>query len=74
MLFRSGKVLKEGAISDEQFRVSMSGIYLVCENRATIKEEAPDAYKNIDVVIDNVVGAGLARIVARLRPLAALKG
>lgn len=71
---RSGKVIKEAAISDDRFKESMKGIYLECEDSHTIKEEAPDAYKDIDEVINVVVGAGLAKIVARMVPLAVLKG
>ncbi|MCX7830653.1 MAG: RtcB family protein, partial [Acidobacteria bacterium] len=72
--YRDGKVLKEGAISDEEFRKSMEGITLICENRHTIKEEAPQAYKDIDEVIRVVEGAHLASVVAKMRPLAVLKG
>jgi tRNA-splicing ligase RtcB len=71
---RDGKVFKEGAISDEEFKRSMGDIYLICENPHTIKEEAPQAYKDIDAVIEIVVGAGLAEVVAKMRPLAVLKG
>lgn len=39
-----------------------------------LAEEAPHAYKDIDLVVDSVVGAGLARKVARLRPIAVIKG
>lgn len=71
---RGGKVIKPAAITDGEFRESMRGVYLVCEDRHAIKEEAPGAYKDIDLVIDTVVGAGLATIVARMEPLAVLKG
>lgn len=71
---RDGKVLQPGLISDEAFRRAMEGIFLICEDRHGVKEEAPQAYKDIDAVIDVVVGAGLARVVAVLRPLAVLKG
>ncbi|MCX7847863.1 MAG: RtcB family protein [bacterium] len=64
----------EAAISDEEFRRSMEGVLLLCEDRRTIKAEAPGAYKDIDDVIAVVSGAGLALPVARLRPLAVLKG
>jgi len=64
----------EGAISDEEFRRSMEGVLLLCEDKRTIKAEAPGAYKDIDEVIAVVSGAGLALPVARLRPLAVLKG
>lgn len=72
--FRGGKVVRPGLISDEAFRAAMEGITLICEDRRTIKEEAPQAYKDIDTVIEAVCGAGLARVVARMRPLAVLKG
>jgi len=71
---RKGKVLRDAAISDRDFERAMQGIHLICEDRRSIKEEAPQAYKNIDEVIRVVADAGLARIVARLRPLAVLKG
>lgn len=71
---RDGKVLREGAITDEEFNRSMEGITLICENRNTIKEEAPQAYKDIDEVIRVVEGAKLAKVVAKMRPLAVLKG
>ncbi len=50
------------------------GIYVRAESLAGLAEEAPDAYKDIDAVIEVVHGAGLARKVARLRPLAVMKG
>jgi len=71
---RDGKVLQPGAISDEQFRQSMEGIHLICEDKASIKEEAPAAYKNIQDVMEVVIGAGLAKVVAKMRPLGVLKG
>ncbi len=63
-----------GAISDADFERAMEGITLIAEDRRSVKEEAPQAYKDIDEVIRVVVDAGLARIVARLVPLAVLKG
>lgn len=39
-----------------------------------IAEEAPGAYKDIDSVIRSVEGAGLARRVARVRPVISVKG
>ena len=71
---RGGRKHGEAAISDDAFRASMDGIYLLCEDRTSIKEEAPGAYKNIDDVIAVVAGAGLAQPVARMFPLAVLKG
>ncbi len=39
-----------------------------------LAEEAPSAYKDVDLVIDSVTGAGIARKVARVTPLAVIKG
>jgi tRNA-splicing ligase RtcB len=69
-----GKKGREGAVSDYEFAKSMEGIYLIAEDRRSAKEEAPQAYKDIDLVIESVSGAGLAAPVARMVPRAVLKG
>jgi tRNA-splicing ligase RtcB (3'-phosphate/5'-hydroxy nucleic acid ligase) len=71
---KRGRTLREGQISDAEFKESMKGVHLICADRTHIKEEAPGAYKDIDLVIETVTGAGLARSVARMVPLAVLKG
>jgi len=71
---RGGRVVRPGAISDEEFAAAMRGIELIAGDRAAAIEEAPQAYKDIDEVIRVVVAAGLARVVARLKPLAVMKG
>jgi tRNA-splicing ligase RtcB len=50
------------------------GIHVRAGSMAGLAEEAPEAYKDIDAVVEVVDGAGLARKVARLRPLAVMKG
>jgi tRNA-splicing ligase RtcB len=50
------------------------GILVRGESRAGLVEEKPDAYKDVNEVVDVVHGAGLAAKVARLRPLAVMKG
>ncbi len=70
----AGRRGRGGAISEHDFRRAMEGIELVAASRAGALEEAPQAYKDIDAVVEVVAGAGLARVVARLRPLAVLKG
>jgi tRNA-splicing ligase RtcB len=50
------------------------GIHVRAGSLPGLAEEAPDAYKDIEAVIEVVQGAGLARKVARLRPLAVMKG
>jgi tRNA-splicing ligase RtcB len=39
-----------------------------------IKEEAPDAYKDIDEVVWIVIECGWAKAIAQMVPLAVLKG
>ena len=39
-----------------------------------IAEEAPIAYKDVNLVVDAIHEAGVAKKVARLRPLTVMKG
>jgi tRNA-splicing ligase RtcB len=71
---RHGKIITAPAITDDQFKRSMAGINLITPNKKKVKEEAPDAYKDIDEVVRIVVERGWARKVARMRPIAVLKG
>jgi tRNA-splicing ligase RtcB len=71
---RRGRRTGGGRISEARFEQSMRGVHLVCPDRLAAREEAPDAYKDVDLVVETVVGAGLAEVVARLVPLAVLKG
>jgi tRNA-splicing ligase RtcB len=50
------------------------GIRVRAGSMSGLAEEAPEAYKDIEAVIKVVDGAGLARRVARLLPLAVMKG
>ncbi|MCL6481023.1 MAG: RtcB family protein [Firmicutes bacterium] len=58
----------------ETKRLEEMGILLRAETRDGILEEVPEAYKDIDAVVDVVHNAGLARKVARLRPIGVIKG
>lgn len=71
---RRGKVISHALISDDKFKQSMKGIKLIAENKRKIKEEAPGAYKDIDEVVRIVIQCGWAKAVARMKPLAVLKG
>ena len=53
-------------------RTSMGG-RVICNDRALIYEEAPQAYKNVDSVLGSLVGAGLVRVVARSKPVLTYK-
>ncbi|MFZ0450223.1 MAG: RtcB family protein [Desulfatiglandaceae bacterium] len=50
------------------------GIFVQSRGKKTLKEEMPDAYKDISQVVEVVHEAGLATKVARLRPLGVIKG
>lgn len=50
------------------------GILVRWTGRGTMAEEMPDAYKDISQVVEVVHGAGISRKVARLRPMAVVKG
>lgn len=56
----------------EQLR--QQGVIARASSREGLTEEVPDAYKSIDQVVDAVNGAGLARRVARLKPIGVVKG
>jgi tRNA-splicing ligase RtcB len=55
-------------------RLEEAGILVRSETRDGILEEVPEAYKDVDEVIEVVAQAGLATKVARLRPLGVIKG
>jgi len=50
------------------------GILVKAGSLSGLAEEAPAAYKDVDLVIESVVGAGIARKVARLQPVIVIKG
>jgi len=50
------------------------GVQVMASSSRTVAEEMPDAYKNVDVVVEAVEEAGLANKVARLRPSLVIKG
>ncbi len=58
----------------ETKKLADQGILLRADTRDGILEEVPEAYKDIDAVVDVVHNAGLARKVARLRPMGVIKG
>jgi tRNA-splicing ligase RtcB len=50
------------------------GVLVACASKRTLAEEIPEAYKDVAAVVDVVVRAGIARKVARLKPVAVVKG
>ena len=54
--------------------LEQDGIFIRSETKKGILEEIPEAYKDVDEVIEVVHNAGLASKVARLRPMGVIKG
>lgn len=54
--------------------LEQSGIRVRAGSLPGLAEEAPQAYKDVDEVVETVCKAGIARKVARLRPVAVVKG
>ncbi len=50
------------------------GVIVKAASQRTIAEEMPDAYKDVDCVVNAVEKAGLAKMVARLKPSLVIKG
>ncbi|MCM8782969.1 MAG: RtcB family protein [Candidatus Omnitrophica bacterium] len=50
------------------------GITVKASGRGTIVEEAPQAYKDVNEVVDVVHNAGISKRVCRMRPLGVIKG
>jgi len=74
----AGRTLSRSAatrsISREEFEESMGEVLYNSRNYKELVDEAPLAYKNIEEVVETLVALGFARKVARLRPLAVIKG
>ncbi len=65
------RAVRFGELREEMER---RGVVMMARGKRTAVEEAPEAYKDVGEVVDVVARAGLAAKVARLRPLAVIKG
>jgi tRNA-splicing ligase RtcB len=64
------KFSKNNIISE----IEASGMRVYDYGRGNVSEESPTAFKNIDDVAKVVSDSGVAKVVAKMRPLAVLKG
>lgn len=64
------------SISDSELveQLAKKGISVRSASRSVLAEEAPHAYKDVAEVVKVCEGAGLAKIVARMRPVGVTKG
>lgn len=54
--------------------LKQQNIIVRCESNSGLVEEAPEAYKNVEDVVDVIEKSGLARKIARCKPMAVIKG
>ena len=55
-------------------RLEQRGIIVRCQNPRALGEEASEAYKDVAAVVEVLEQAGISRNVARMRPIAVIKG
>ena len=73
---RLSRVKAKRTIRGSELRQELEqrGIIIRSDSDPGLAEEAPEAYKDIEDVVEVTHGAGLAEKVARLKPLAVVKG
>ncbi|RKZ23873.1 RNA-splicing ligase RtcB, partial [bacterium] len=54
--------------------LEQKGILVMAKSIKTLREEVPDAYKDVDMVVEAVVKAGISKKVVKLRPIGVVKG
>lgn len=64
---------KLGKITVDELRTTGLGSRVVCGSRKLLYEEAPQAYKDIDRVVGDLVDAGLCRVLAVMLPVVTYK-
>ena len=76
----AGRAMSRSAAKRSQYaqgakeRLRKQGIFVKSQTREGISEEIPEAYKDVDAVIEVVHSEGLAKKVAKLRPMGVIKG
>ena len=66
--------IKQNPVDRVMAELDEKGIYLQAKSRRVISEEAPQAYKDIDEVVEISHNSGLTRKIARMKPLGVVKG
>jgi len=66
--------MKEWKHTDLKATMKDRGVDVLASSMRTVAEEMPDAYKDVELVVQATQEAGLANIVARLRPHMVIKG
>ena len=65
---------KEMSGRDLKSELESQGIVIAASQPKLLAEEAPYAYKDVSQVVETCEGAGISKVVARLRPIGVVKG
>ena len=57
----------------EKLQKTELGSYVICENKDLLYEEAPQAYKDIDIVVQDLVDDKIVEVIAIFRPIITYK-
>jgi tRNA-splicing ligase RtcB len=69
---RAAKLQVNAPVLKEQLK--KKGIYIQAGSFKGLAEEAPMAYKDVNLVVETIQASGIAKKVAKLRPVAVIKG
>jgi len=69
-----GQAKRQYSIKQAFADLEKKGIIIKAASKIGVVEEVPEAYKDVDEVVDTVVGVGLAKKVIKTKPLAVIKG
>jgi tRNA-splicing ligase RtcB len=74
MLSRAAAVRAAKGRAIERELEDTHGVYVRATGRDSVKEEMPEAYKNVQDVVTVCHNAGISKMVAKLKPLGCIKG
>lgn len=66
--------MKEVSGYEVKSRLEKEGILVLSTSTKTLAEETPEAYKDVDEVVEVAHAAGISKKVARMRPVGVIKG
>lgn len=73
-LLSRAKAKKETTSEEIITELKKKGIIIKAASKGTIVEEMPEAYKDVELVVRSVEGAGISKKIVKLKPIAVIKG
>ena len=68
------KALRTVPVAKVQNELKEKGVFLRAANKDTVSDESPEAYKDVEQVVDACQEVGISKKVARLVPMGVIKG